>query len=170
MIKIPLPLALVFVAFAAFFSLHEDDAHATGERAMLEIMSHVPMNAPSSVWSAYASQAAAVGPGFVDSFKITCASNTATEIVSPLAATGGRGRQISYTCQTPQSSETNGTVLVAVGDSTLGNPAFATRTSPVYSGSTIREWGGNTSDEYCKGDAAAVDVFCRSLISASGQP
>ena len=114
----------------------------------------------------------AVGPAYVDSFTVTCAT-TATAIVAP-SATGagavGPGAMISYSCQTPAAAETGGTVLVAVGDSAIADPAFATRNSPVYSGDTIREWGGNARKEYCRADTGTVTIFCRALVTTAGAP
>jgi hypothetical protein len=104
-----------------------------------------------------------VGPGFVDSFTVSCGA-TAT-LIQP---TGGA--QVSYACQTPQSSETAGTVLVGVGDSAIADPAFATRNSPVYSGDTVREWGGDARLEYCRADTGTVTIFCRSLVSVVAAP
>lgn len=117
-----------------------------------------------------AQQVAAVGPAYVDSFTVTCATS-ATEIVAPsatsTASTSAKGLQISYSCQTPASAETAGTVLVAVGDSGIADPAFATRNSPVYSGDTVREWGGNAKREYCRADTGTVTIFCRALVTTA---
>ena len=117
-------------------------------------------------------QLPAVGPAYVDSFTVSCGA-TATAINAP-SATGsgavGPGAMISYTCQTPASAETGGTVLVAVGDSGIADPAFATRNSPVYSGDTIREWGGNAKKEYCRADTGTVTIFCRALVATAGAP
>lgn len=107
--------------------------------------------------------AAAVGPGYVDSFTVTCAT-TAT-LIRPSG-----GAMVSYSCQTPASAETGGTVLVAVGDSAIADPAFATRNSPVYSGDTVREFGGNTRAEYCRADTGTVTIFCRALVSVTSAP
>jgi hypothetical protein len=107
--------------------------------------------------------AAVVGPAFVDSFSVTCAT-TATAISSSV------GTMISYTCQTPASAETGGTTLVAVGDSGIADPAFATRNSEVYSGDTIRQFGGNARREYCRADTGTVTIFCRALVTTSVAP
>lgn len=111
-----------------------------------------------------AAQATPASIGFVDSFAHNC-TTTATAI--PLSTLG---TALSYACQTPASAETAGTVLVAVGDSGIGDPAYASRTSPVYSGDTIREWGGNVRSEYCRSDTGIVVIYCRSLISAVAAP
>lgn len=109
-------------------------------------------------------QATPASIGFVDSFAHSC---TTTASLIPLSTLG---TAVSYSCQTPASGETAGTVLVGVGDSGLGDPAYATRTSPVYSGDTIREWGGNVRSEYCRSDTGTVVIFCRALISATSAP
>lgn len=105
----------------------------------------------------------AVGPGFIDSFTVSCAT-TAT-LIQP---TGGA--MVSYSCQTPASAETGGTTLIAVGDSLIADPAFATRNSPVYSGDTTREWGGNARAEYCRADTGTVTIFCRALVGTTSAP
>jgi hypothetical protein len=104
-----------------------------------------------------------VGPAFVDSFTVSCGA-TATAIRS------SEGNMLSYSCQAPASAETGGTVLVAVGDSGIADPAFATRNSPVYSGDTIREWGGNARIEYCRADTGTVTIFCRALVATGSAP
>lgn len=113
---------------------------------------------------AEAKYGARVGPGFVDSFTVSCGSS-ATLIQAPSGKT-----QLSYTCQTPASGETGGTTLVAVGDSDIADPAFATRNSSVYSGDTIREFGGDVRAEYCRADTGTVTIFCRAMVAASTPP
>lgn len=107
----------------------------------------------------------AVGPAFVDSFAKSC-TTTATSIFSA----GVAGSVLSYTCQTPASTETAGTVLVAVGDSAIADPAIGTRDSPVYSGDTIREWGGNARNEFCRSDTGTVVIYCRALVATAVAP
>lgn len=119
--------------------------------------------APAGPVVELAQGAPAVGPAFVDSFTVSCGA-TATLINS------SAGTQISYSCQTPASAETGGTVLVAVGDSGILDPAFATRNSPVYSGDTVREWGGNARWEYCRADTGTVTIFCRALVTTGTAP
>jgi hypothetical protein len=104
-----------------------------------------------------------LGPAYVDSFTVTCAT-TAT-LIQP---TGGA--QIAYSCQLPAAAETGGTTLVAVGDSAIADPAFATRNSPVYSGDTIREFNAHARLEYCRADTGTVTAFCRALVSVSTAP
>jgi hypothetical protein len=144
-------LASTVLTVAALFAALSPsrDAHAAPGGPVLELAQAAP----------------AVGPAFVDSFSVSC-TTTATAITpgAPYAS------MISYSCQTPASGETAGTVLVAVGDSAIGDPAYATRTSPVYSGDTVREWGGNAKKEYCRADTGTVVIFCRALIAASSAP
>lgn len=110
-----------------------------------------------------ASAPAASAATYVDSFTVACAA-TATLIQS------SGGAQIGYACQTPASAETAGTVLVAVGDSAIADPAFATRNSPVYSGDTVRSWDGDAKLEYCRADTGTVTIFCRAFIAVSVAP
>ena len=119
--------------------------------------------APGGPVLEFAQGAPTVGPAFVDSFTVSCGA-TATAILSTA------GNMLSYSCQTPASAETGGTVLVAVGDTGIADPAFATRNSPVYSGDTIREWGGNARREYCRADTGTVTIFCRALVAVSVAP
>lgn len=96
--------------------------------------------------------------GFVDSFTVSCATS-ATLITAP----SGYSQQ-AYYCQTPASAETNGTVLVAVGDSGIADPDISTRNSPVYSGATIREFYASAKKEYCRADTGTVTIFCRAIV------
>lgn len=95
---------------------------------------------------------------FVDSFSVSCAT-TATAIEAPSGQAQG-----AYYCQTPASAETAGTVLVAVGDSAIADPDIATRNSPVYSGSTIREFYAAARKEYCRADTGTVTIYCRAIV------
>lgn len=142
--RIILPL---LAAISALVALAVVEAHASPAGPVVELTQASP----------------GVGPAFVDSFTVTCAT-TATLIASTA------GTQISYSCQTPASAETGGTVLVAVGDSGIGDPAFATRTSEVYSGDTTRQWGGNARREYCRADTGTVTIFCRALVTTGTAP
>jgi hypothetical protein len=112
----------------------------------------------------FLSSTAAVGPGFVDSFTISCAT-TATAITPPTT-----GAMLSYSCQTPAAAESGGTTLVAVGDSGIADPDIGTRNSPVYSGSTTREFGGNARAEYCRADSGTVTIYCRAIVGVTSAP
>lgn len=112
-----------------------------------------------------AQAAPAVGPAFVDSFSKSC-----TTTASSIFSAGAAGSVLSYTCQTPASAEPAGTVLVAVGDSEIADPAIGTRNSPVYSGDTIREWGGNARNEFCRSDTGTVVIYCRALVATGSAP
>ena len=137
------------IMLAAFFMQPTQRAEAAPGGPVLELAQGAP----------------AVGPAFVDSFTVVCGDgDPETPIVSSV------GNMLSYTCQTPASGETGGTVLVAVGDTGILDPAFATRNSPVYSGDTIREWGGNARREYCRADTGTVTIFCRALVAVSVAP
>jgi hypothetical protein len=145
-IALPLLAAIsALVALAVFGAVVE--AHASPAGPVVELAQAAPT----------------VGPAFEDSFTVSCGA-TATPIQSSV------GTQISFTCQTPASAETGGTVLVAVGDSGIADPAFATRNSPVYSGDTVREWGGNSRRSYCRADIGTVTIFCRALVTTGSAP
>ena len=103
---------------------------------------------------------AAVGAS-ADSFYVDCTT-------TPTAITPESGKtMLGYECQTPASGETAGTVLVAVGDSTVTDPAYATRSSEVFSGDTIRSFSGpfKGGTEYCRADTGTVRIFCRAAVS-----
>lgn len=102
----------------------------------------------------------AVGPAYLDSFKVTCAS-TATLIRAPA------GPNVAVKCTAPQSAETGASVFVAWGDSGIADPAFATRNSPIICGSGCAEtsFSANNRQAYCRADTGAVDLFCVALVS-----
>lgn len=102
---------------------------------------------------------AMVGPGEMDSFTVECGS-----AATPIQPESGKP-MFSYSCQTPLSTETGGTTLVAVGDAGIADPALATRNSEVYSGDTQRFFGGNVRLEYCRADTGTVDIFCRAMVA-----
>lgn len=106
------------------------------------------------------SAATAVSAAYVDSFTVSC-STSATLIAAP----SGYSQQ-AYYCQTPASAESGGTVLVAVGDSGIADPDIATRNSPVYSGSTIREFYASAKKEYCRADSGTVTIYCRAIVTS----
>src|SRR3989304_7252833 len=121
------PILLLPAAGGLLATMVIVDAHASPAGPVLELAQGAP----------------AVGPAFVDSFTVVCGDgDPETPIVSSV------GNMLSYTCQTPASAETGGTVLVAVGDTGIAAPAFATRHSPVYSGATIRGCGGTALSSY----------------------
>lgn len=102
----------------------------------------------------------AVGPAYLDSFKVTCAS-TATLIRAPA------GPNVAVKCTAPQSSETGAAVFVGWGDSGIADPAFATRNSPIICGSGCAEtsFTANGRQAYCRADTGTVDLFCVALVS-----
>ena len=103
--------------------------------------------------------APAVGPAFVDSFTVTCAT-TATLI----QASGGA--MVSYVCQNPS------TTIVGVGDSGIADPDSGTRNSPVHCATNCpsQEWGGNARQEYCRADTGTVTIYCRALVAVTSAP
>ncbi len=93
---------------------------------------------------------AGVGPGYSDSFTVTCAA-TATEIRAP------SGGQYSYVCQNSSATE------VFVGDSSL-----TTSTAPKYcDGCAGQEFGGNVRSEYCIVSAGTQDIYCRAMVGSA---
>lgn len=110
------------------------------------------------------SQMAAAGPAmFVDSFSKDC--TTTASVINPSG-----WFMVSYACQAPAAAEAGGTTLIAVGDQDIADPAFATRNSPVYSGDTVREWGGDAKKEYCRADTGTVTIYCRALLLTTTEP
>lgn len=103
---------------------------------------------------------AAVGPAYLDSFKVTCAA-TATLVRAPA------GPNVAVKCNAPESAEANAAVLVAWGDSGIADPAVATRNSPVICGSGCAEtsFNANGRQAYCRADTGAVDLYCVALVS-----
>lgn len=101
-----------------------------------------------------------VGPAYLDSFKVTCAS-TATLVRAPA------GPNVAVKCTAPQASETGAAVFVGWGDSGIADPAFATRNSPIICGSGCAEtaFTANGRQAYCRADSGTVDLFCVALVS-----
>lgn len=99
----------------------------------------------------------AVGPAYVDSFSLSCAQSAATRILPK--------NTISYTCQNPS------TVRVAVGDSTISDPAGGLVDAPIYCATNCpsSQWGGNALQEFCRGDTPTT-VYCRALVSRASAP
>lgn len=130
--------------------------------ALVAVFSTDVSASPSSaVLGASLARANATGAtGFVDSFSVSCGTS-ATLIAAPSGS-----NQAAYYCQTPASAESGGTALVAVGDSGINSPAFATRNSPVYSGDTIREFYASTKKEYCRVSSGTVTIFCRAVVTS----
>ena len=103
---------------------------------------------------------AAVGPAYLDSFKVTCAT-TATLIRAPA------GPNVAVKCTAVQSTEANAAVFVAWGDSGIADPALATRNSPIICGSGCAEttFTANGRQAYCRADTGTVDLYCAALVS-----
>lgn len=102
----------------------------------------------------------AVGPAYLDSFKVTCGA-AATLVRAPA------GPNMAVKCNAPESAESGAAVLVAWGDSGIADPAFATRNSPVICGSGCAEtsFTANGRQAYCRADTGTVDIFCAALVS-----
>lgn len=100
-----------------------------------------------------AAQAAgpALGPGYVDGFKVSC--DDADAGADAIAAPG----QVSYSCRV---SEDGGNVWI--GDSAVAN-----------NGSTGGEYykpgefvSGNVKKEYCRTVTGTTNLFCRAMVSS----
>jgi len=102
--------------------------------------------------------AAGVGPAYVDSFTVGCASS-ATLIQAP------GGAMISYTCQN------SSTTKVAIGDTGIADPTDG-QNSPIHCATNCpsQEWGGNARAEYCRADTGTVTIYCRALVSVTSAP
>lgn len=109
----------------------------------------------------------AVGPGFVESWAVTCAA-TATEIVP----TGLAGAVMAFECAAVESSETSATVKVGVGDSAVADPDTATRNSPVLCGSGCAKTSiaVNARQGYCRADSGTVPLYCWAIVAAGSAP
>lgn len=100
--------------------------------------------------SSYAGPArAAVGPGFVDSFHVSCAT-TATIIRAP------QGSQFSYDCMVDDAAGAD----VFIGDSAV--------TTSTYGGAygAGEHFGGDVRKEYCIVASGTITAHCRAMISA----
>lgn len=103
---------------------------------------------------------AAVGPAYLDSFKVSCGT-TATVIRPPA------GPVQAVKCNAPESAESGAATFVAWGDSGIADPAFATRNSPIICGSGCAEtsFTANGRLAYCRADTGTVDLFCVGLVA-----
>lgn len=95
-----------------------------------------------------------LGPGFSDSFTVTCAT-TATAI------TAASGSQQAYMCQNWAATE------VFVGDSGL-----TTTSAPKFcsGGCPSAQWDGHLKTEYCLVAAGTVTIYCRALVERHAAP
>lgn len=108
---------------------------------------------------------AAVGPGFTDSWAKTCTTTASTIVPSGVGV-------VAFECAAPESTETDATQLVAIGDSGIGDPAFATRTSPVICGSGCAQTSKsiNARQAYCRSDTDDVVLYCWGIVATTSQP
>lgn len=109
----------------------------------------------------------AVGPAFLDSYSVSCATSATS-----LNPTGYTNAAIAIECSAPESGETGATTLVAIGDSGIADPASGTRNSPVICGSGCNRaaWSGNAQQAYCRADTGTVTLYCAALIPALSAP
>lgn len=118
----------------------------------------IAANLPTGVPLDMVTMVPGVGPGYVDSFSVSCTSAAAVKI-QPAG-----GAMISYVCQNAA------TTLVHVGDSTISDPG-TTRDAPIYclTNCPAQEFGGNARAEYCRGDTDTT-IYCRALVSVTSAP
>jgi hypothetical protein len=104
----------------------------------------------------------AIGPGYVDSWAASCTTTAAAIVPAGTSV-------LAFECSAPESAETGGGVFVAIGDSAIADPAFATRTSPVICGdSTLCNRSSlavNARQGYCRADTGTVSLFCWGLTA-----
>lgn len=114
---------------------------------------------PGSVALELAQSAPAVGPGHVDSWAKTCTTTATTIVPSGFNV-------LAFECSAPESTETDATQFVAIGDSGIGDPAFATRTSPVMCGSgcAASSKSVNAKQAYCRSDTDDVVIYCWAVV------
>jgi len=107
----------------------------------------------------------AVGPGYTESWSKTC-TTTATTIVPTGVAV------VAFECEAPLAGETDGTQLVAIGRSTIADPASATRNSPVICGSGCHKTSRaiNARQAYCRTDSDDVLLYCWAVAATTSQP
>jgi hypothetical protein len=89
---------------------------------------------------------AAVGPGYVDSFEVTCGT------ASTLIRADG---QVSYSCQVP-----TGGADVYFGDSDVSSSA--NRGGVASAGQTF---GGDVREEYCAVASSTQVIYCRAMVT-----
>lgn len=114
---------------------------------------------------AAADSLAAVGPGYVDSWSVSCGAS-ATKIVPSGVAL------VAFECAAPEAADTGGTTLVGIGDSAIADPAFATRNAPVICGSgcNASRAAVNARQGYCRADSGSVTLFCWGISTSASQP
>jgi len=109
----------------------------------------------------------ATGPAFLDTYAVTV-----TTSATSLAPAGYLNSALAIECSAPESGETAATVLVAIGDSGIADPASATRNSPVICGSGCNRssWSGNALQAYARADTGTVTLYCAALVPALTAP
>ncbi len=123
-------------------------------------------NPAASVAIEMAQQVSAVGPGFTESWAKTC--TTTASVIVPATARA----VIAFECAAPEVGETDATQFVAIGNSAIGDPAFATRTSPIICGSGCAQTSKaiNARQAYCRSDTDDVVLYCWGISSNVSQP
>lgn len=115
----------------------------------------------STVAAELARDLPAVGPGFTESWVKTCTTASATTIV-PAGV-----RVDAFECTAPESTETDATQMVAIGDSGIADPAVGTRNSGVICGSGCHKNSRaiNARQAYCRTDTDDVLIYCWAVTS-----
>lgn len=105
---------------------------------------------------------AAPETGYLYSFTATCGDAGATLIAPPVTV----GAVHEMTCQVAS------TTIVAFGDSTLADPAIATRAEPVYCTTNCPSatWTRAVHKAYCRSDLGNVVVYCDAVVRATDAP
>jgi hypothetical protein len=113
------------------------------------------------------SAATAVGPSFLKSYTVSCGTSATS-----MAPSGFGSSLIAVQCIPPEGAETGATTRVAIGDSTIADPAFATRNSPSICGSGCvkNTWEGNAKQAYCRVGTGSVTLFCAALVPTLTAP
>lgn len=165
---VPRPMVLAAACVAAFaLADHLADERREREKAearadaLLASIAAAPLPQPAPQRDPEVS----VGPGYVESWRVTCDTSPGDNAVVP----GGlAGEVLAFDCQAPQATETGATTMVAIGPSDVADPAFATRDSTVICGSGCDRSSANVNarQAYCRADTGTVDLFCWAIIAA----
>lgn len=113
------------------------------------------------------SSTTAVGPSFLKSYTVSCGTSATS-----MAPSGFANSLIAVQCIPPEGAESGATTRVAIGDSTVADPAFATRNSPSICGSGCLKstWEGNAKQAYCRVGTGSVTLFCAALVPTLTAP
>lgn len=113
------------------------------------------------------SSTTAVGPSFLKSYTVSCGTSATS-----MAPSGFSNSLIAVQCIPPEGAESGATTRVAIGDSTVADPAFATRNSPSICGSGCLKstWEGNAKQAFCRVGTGSVTLFCAALVPTLTAP